>query len=86
MLAKTKQRDEALERYQRLAEIYGEDPNKRKRQLQATKNVAITLWNLGREEEAREKCRGLLEDYTALYGADHAETADVADLLQQMDE
>ena len=54
------------------------------KRLYAMQNVAITLWNLGRKDEARETCCRLVEDYTALYGADHAETAYVVELLGRM--
>ena len=84
VLARSGQSEEALTNYRRLAEIYGEDPHQRKRQLYATKNVTITLWILGRTDEARELCRRLVEDYAALYGVDHPETTSTAELCRRL--
>lgn len=84
VLARSGQSEEALTNYRCLAEIYGEDPHQRKRQLYATKNVTITLWILGRTDEARELCHRLVEDYAALYGVDHPETTSTADLCRRL--
>ncbi|MBQ4581623.1 MAG: tetratricopeptide repeat protein [Oscillospiraceae bacterium] len=84
VLSKLDRREEAMDTYFEMAKICHEDPDKRSLELMAEKNVAILLWMVDREEEARELCRYLVQDFVDLYGADHQETATIVRLYRQM--